>query len=407
MAQSLSPTVAAAVETIRQDISSGVYVSGAFLPAEQEIASKIGVSRGTIRLAIKVLEDAGDITRSQHSRPIVGIQKQARTQQGSEVHVWVSHPIADEATLRFMKGVSSGLLGTGLRMIVREPTRFFGNHVKSDERQFLIDLLHNDEVAGAIVQRDPYANNADVIGEFIRSGKPIVFADCPAPEGLLADHVGTANVASARNCVEYLINLGHRRIVCVVDNETPQPTRDRVKGFWRAMKQAGIEDQGRCLVADDLTEPTSPPWNLGGPFARRLTKNSLYSAWAHRLADQILSMNPRPTALFVSCDVLAFWVAAFLEGAGVSIPGEMSIVGFDWLSRWDGPEYDNLTTAGQDFLGLGKHASDLLLDRISGDADPMPRHILLEATLVVRSSTVSELSVSPQDASQNGSTIPT
>lgn len=404
MPKHLSPTVAGIVEAIRNEIRDGSYVPGSFLPAEQEIAAKFGVSRGTVRLAIGVLVDSGDITRRQHSRPIIGIQKETTIPaEGNDVHVWVSHPIADEATLQFMKGISAGLVGTGLRMIVREPTRFFGDHVKSDERQFLTDLIGNDRAAGVIVQRDPYADNADVIAKLIDSGKPVVFADIPAPEGLAADHVGTANLAAARLCVEHLIKLGHHNIICVADHVMPEPTRERIRGYRRAMKQAGLEDLAQSFVANELPEVDTAPWNLGGRFVNRLTKNSLYSGWAHRLADHILSLSPRPTAIFVTCDVLAFWLCSFLEGAGVSVPDEMSIVGFDWLSRWDGPENDSLTTASQDFLGMGRYASDLLLDRLTGYRGAMPRHILLEAPLVVRSSTATELSVSSSGAPPNSS----
>ncbi|MBI1331493.1 MAG: GntR family transcriptional regulator [Armatimonadetes bacterium] len=396
MAKSLSPTVAATVNAIRQGIQSGTYAYGSFLPAEQEMANQIGVSRGTVRLAIQVLADAGDITRVQHSRPVVGIHRDiAPVTKGTEVHVWVSHPIADEATLRFMKGISAGLLGTGFRMIVREPTRFFGNHVKSDERQFLSEILDNQNVVGAIVQRDPYADNSDIIREIVRRGKPLVFADCPAPDGILADHVGTANLSAARQCVQYLMKLGHRDIVCAADNETPRPALDRIQGYKRAMQQAGLGDHTVCLVADNMPNPEGEPWQLAGRYVGRLSKNSLYSAWAHRLASKILSLTPRPTAVFVTCDVLAFWLISFLEGAGVSVPNDMSVIGFDGLSRWDNPENDTLTTACQDFLGFGKYASDLLLDRITGIADSAPRHILLEAPLVIRSSTKPELSVTP------------
>lgn len=404
MPKQLSPAVAGAVEAIRGEIRGGAYAVGGFLPAEQEIATQLGVSRGTVRLAIEVLVDAGDITRRQHSRPIVGIQREAATPaEGNDVHVWVSHPIADEATLLFMKGISAGLMGTGLRMIVREPTRFFGDHVKSDERQFLLDLIDNDQVAGAIVQRDPYADNADVIERLVRTGKPVVFADIPPPKGIAADHVGTANLASARTCVEHLVKLGHRRIVCAADDQTPAPTRERIQGYRRAMKQAGLDEVGRVLVAADLQETGVAPWSLGGRFFSRLSQNSLYSSWSHRLADQILTMNPRPTAIFVTCDVLAFWLCSYLEAAGVAVPREMSIVGFDWLSRWDDPEYDTLTTASQDFLKFGRYSSDLLLDRIAGCQDAMPRHILLDAPLVVRSSTAPEPSVASGGVPPSGS----
>jgi DNA-binding LacI/PurR family transcriptional regulator len=70
---------------------------------------------------------------------------------------------------------------------------------------------------------------------------------------------------------------------------------------------------------------------------------------------------------------------------------DISIVGFDWLAGWDKSIPDTLTTAAQDFEAFGRHAANLLLDRVVGDAPTVPRHVLFDAPLVMRSSTVSDL----------------
>lgn len=103
------------------------------------------MSRGTVRLAIDVLVGTGELTRRPHSRPVVGmVDERAASLGGLNVYVWVSHPISDGASRLFMKGVSLGLQGTPYRMIVREPTRFYGEYVRLDERQFLLDLIADD-----------------------------------------------------------------------------------------------------------------------------------------------------------------------------------------------------------------------------------------------------------------------
>jgi|GEM_PF-1682993 len=384
----LSLTVGSTVEAIRSQIRSEGYRFGTMIPSEHDLANHLGVSRGTVRRAIDVLVETGELSRKPHSRPTVGLSKTAVTRgaNGSDVHVWVSHPIADEPTLLFMKGISRSLTGTPYRMVVREPTRFFGEYVKADERQFLLDLLSNESVAGAIVQRDPYADNADVIEMLIDSGKDLVFVDIAPPVGLDADYVGTANTAAARRLVTSLLELGHRHIACVADSDIPDSIQDRVKGYRRAMRHAGLADSIEVVIAGHIDDEDEQ-LPVGGPYAARLVKNSPMSAWAQRIVVRILDMNPRPTALFVCYDVLAYWICAYLEGAGIRIPGDMSVVGFDWLARWDDPATDLLTTASQDFEGFGRHAADLLLDRIADGYDGGPRHVLLDAPLVARSST--------------------
>lgn len=387
-----SRTVEAAVEAVRGQIRIGRFYSGSPLPAEMTLAEELGVSRGTVRRVIHALIESGELTRRRYSRPVVSpVRPVVPPPSGSDVLVWISRPIADDPALRFLKGLSGGLAGTRLRMVVREPSRFVGAVVRSDERHFFEELLQNENAVGAIIERDPFANNDDVVRQLVDRGKHLVFVDTPPPVGVAADHVGTANVAAARACVEHLLDLGHSRIVCVADSDEPPTTRDRITGYWRAMKQAGVESLGRAIVATNQPRGEESGKSLGGEFARHIRKDPYFSDLAYRISREIAAMDPRPTAVFVAYDVLAFWVCAFLEGMGIQVPKDVSVAGFDWLAGWDHGIPDTLTTAAQDFQGFGRHAANLLLDRISGDLPPFPRYVLLDAPLVVRSSTASDL----------------
>jgi DNA-binding LacI/PurR family transcriptional regulator len=406
MATRLSQTVHSAVEAIRQQIRSGNYSSGSVLPAELGLAADLGVSRGTIRRAIDVLVAEGDLTRRPHSRPVIA-PRAAPAELGRDVYVWVSRPIADEQALVFLKEISKALSGTRYRMVVREPSRFVGTIVKSDERHFLEDLLSNDDLAGAIIERDPFAENADVMEHLVRNGRHLVCVDAPPPPSVLCDFVGTTNVASARACVEHLLDLGHSRIACLSDSDVPPTTKDRINGYWRAMRHAGVEGLGRSIVATDLKPRPHAEVVLAGPYARVIKKSNYFSDIAFRAVHEILAMDPRPTALFVCHDVMAFWICACLEGMGFQIPGDFSVVGFDWLAKWDKGTPDVLTTAGQDFDGFGRHAANLVLDRLTGELPPVPRHVLLDAPLVVRTSTASDLRLPSDSAPIPRAELPT
>jgi LacI family transcriptional regulator len=384
----LSNTVGLIVEAIRAHTRSARYERGSKLPSENKLASELGVSRGSVRKAIEVLVRSGELTRRLHERPRIGMPQPGRSHgSANEVHIWVSHPIADAPTLLFMKGMSAALGGTPYQMIVREPPRFLANYVKSDERQFLTDLLDNDDTVGAIIQRDPFADNQDLFEALIHAGKRLVFVDTPPPDSLSADHVGTANTAAARQCVDHLLSHGHRDIACVADSDVPRTIRERMAGYRRAMTQAGHEHRIRFVVPEKTIDESLPFRPVGGRFAQGLAQSDQYFTLASRIVDEILHMDPRPTALFVCYDVLAYYVCAHLEDAGLSIPDQMSVVGFDWWARWDSGVGDILTTAAQDFEGFGRHAVDLLLNRIEEvEAFPACR-VLLDAPLVVRSST--------------------
>jgi len=377
------------VREIHQQIKTGKLRPGTTLPAEQELASTLGVSRGTVRRAIELLLVDGTLTRRPHSRPIISGHKSLKQQ--NEVYVWVSRPIADEQALILIREISKGLRGTTYRLVVREPTRFVGTVVKSEEREFLLSVLHQPEVAGAIIERHPFAENDDVIQQLVEQGKHLVFVDTPPPEGIPVDYVGTTNVTAARACVEHLLNQGHSRVLCVADSDQPPAARDRIKGYWRAMRQSGVDSLGKALVASELPRSEVSEISLGGQFARVIKKDEYFSDLATRIVTEFMKMDPRPTAMFVCHDVMAYWVCALLEGRGISIPGDVSVVGFDWLAKWDDAIPDTLTTARQDFDGFGRHAANLLLDRLTGEAPSGARHVLLDAPLVIRSSTISDL----------------
>jgi LacI family transcriptional regulator len=377
-----------------------VYERGTRLLPEQKLANELGVSRGSVRKAIEVLVRSGELTRRLHERPLIGMAQPVKTHESAtEIHIWVSHPIADAPTLLFMKGISSALRGTPYQMIVREPPRFFDNYVKTDERQFLNDLLDNENAAGAIIQRDPYADNRDVFETLINAGKRLVFVDTPPPDGLSADYVGTANVPAARQCVEHLLSHGHRDIACVADCDYPRTIRQRMAGYRRAMTQAGQEQRIRFIVPGKPTDHCIPFRPVGGRFAIGLAQSDQYFTLACQIVQEVVKMDPRPTALFICYDVLAYYVCAHLEDAGFSIPEQISVVGFDWWARSDSGLSDILTTVAQDFEGFGRHAVDLLIDRIQEDQHVPACYVMLDAPLVIRSSTVFAMSpVSSKDS---------
>jgi LacI family transcriptional regulator len=403
MADDFTPTVRTIVESIRSRILDGTYRVGASLPSETELAVDLQVGRGSVRKAIEVLTESGEIERERYSRPLV-----ARTfsripdATKTEVYVWVAQTIRDDSSVPFLQGISRELAGTQYRMVVHEPSFFVESVVQADERKFLQEVMRQPNAAGAIIWRDVFADQSDVVEQLLEREIPLVFVDSMAPGGLLADHVGTSNAAAAKRIVKHLLDQGHRRIVCITDTDIPHALTERVKGYWRAMRQAGllVPEQSGLFGKVIIPPPGSGEgvWNdpMGGVYARFLDTNSFYSDLAHRIVSEVLALDPLPTALFVTYDVLAFWIWALLEGQGIRVPEQMSIVGFDWRAQWDKSVADELTTASQDFEGFGRHAVELLLDRISGEFPATPRHVLLDAPLIIRSSTATPHSSRPE-----------
>lgn len=176
------------------------------------------------------------------------------------------------------------------------------------------------------------------------------------------DTVHVDCVASARRAVEHLIARGHRRIGMIAGEAGTPPREDRVLGYRQALEAAGMRADDMLVRGADFNEE-------GGYVA----------------AGELLRLSPRPTAIFAANDLMAMGAMAALFEAGLRIPHDMAIVGFDDIpaARLLAPP---LTTVAQYPDRLGTRTAELLLERLRGEGPPCSRIIVMPADLVVRES---------------------
>jgi LacI family transcriptional regulator len=197
-----------------------------------------------------------------------------------------------------------------------------------------------------------------------RAGRPVVVidpADMPDPD---LPSVGATNWAGGLAATDHLIGLGHRRVAVVSGREDLLCSRARVDGFRAALERAG--------VAVD-------------PDAVRYA--NFHHDGAFRAVGPLLDLpaDRRPTAVFAGSDEQAFGVIEAARLRGLSVPDDLSVVGFDDLpmSRWASPP---LTTVRQPLEEMGRHAARMVADMIAGRPLGSLR-VELATRLVVRSST--------------------
>jgi LacI family transcriptional regulator len=176
------------------------------------------------------------------------------------------------------------------------------------------------------------------------------------------------NFGGARSMIRYLAELGHRRIAFIKGPAQNADARERLRGFRNAMRGLG-----------NLGDITPRPLELAGDF----TEESGYQA-----AVEVLEAAPaaqRPTAIFAANDSMAVGALAALAEAGVAVPDEMSVAGFDDIpiARYVAPP---LTTIQVDIADLGRRAFGLLLDAIERPAGAAGRRDCIATTLVARQS---------------------
>ncbi|WP_316677672.1 substrate-binding domain-containing protein [uncultured Tolumonas sp.] len=189
---------------------------------------------------------------------------------------------------------------------------------------------------------------------------PMVVMDW-GPLGSIADQIQDNSEHGGYLATQHLIAQGHRRIGLITGPRNKLPAQRRLDGYCQALQEADIPFRPEYVVEGDFEF-------AGGISAMQ----------------QLLSLSERPTAVFAGNDVSAVGVYQALYRAGLRVPQDISVVGYDdiELARYLTPP---LTTIHQPQEELCRQAVDTLLERIQG-ADDAPRIISLEPTLIQRES---------------------
>lgn len=189
---------------------------------------------------------------------------------------------------------------------------------------------------------------------------PIVQLERALP-GLYADLILAGEEEGAHQATRHLIELGHRAIACVAGPPALPRTRERVGGFLRAMRDAGLPVSEEGIVHEAFT-------SAGG-----------YTAF-----ERLLAHERRPSAVFVTSDLMALGGLCAASRAGVRVPGQLSVVGYDDI---DGAGYASppLTTVAPPKRDMARLAIEQLIGRIKGSEEPL-RNTALSSQLVVRAS---------------------
>jgi LacI family xylobiose transport system transcriptional regulator len=174
--------------------------------------------------------------------------------------------------------------------------------------------------------------------------------------------VGATNWNGGLAATRHLLDLGHRRIAMICGPTEWPCCRARLDGFRAAMDAAGVD------VDPDLVRVST-----------------LYVEGGLRDAAELLRLPAPPTAIFTTNDLQALGVYEAARRAGVRIPDELSVVGFDDLSftQWSGPP---MTTVRQPLVHMGAAAARLVVTLAAGE-QPQQLRTELATTLIVREST--------------------
>jgi len=191
---------------------------------------------------------------------------------------------------------------------------------------------------------------------------PVVFINSPVGNAS-CNAFEIQNRGGAYAATAHLIERGHRRIGIILGPPDSHDVRERVAGYRAALTEAGRDPDAQPVIAGDFTQAS-------GFAAGR----------------EILSLDPVPDAFFACNDYMAIGAMAALQKAGVRIPDDMGIAGFDDIpsAQYNTPA---LTTVRVPVYDLGRRSAERLIALLQTDSSSEPARCMLPSRLVVRSST--------------------
>ncbi len=208
--------------------------------------------------------------------------------------------------------------------------------------------------------------SSETLAKLQASPAPIVIVDRDVSPSFV-NSVVIDNYLGGYLATRHLLELGHAVIGCISGPVRISPSYQRVEGYFRAMREAGIDPDPGYVVAGDFMIQ-------GGALAM----------------NTLLGMQPRPTAVFACNDMMAIGAFQSLREHNLLVPDDISMVGFDDtpLMQAIAPA---LTTISQPINQMAENAIKLLLKRLAPDNQSAEQalndQVVLKPDLIIRSST--------------------
>jgi DNA-binding LacI/PurR family transcriptional regulator len=322
-----------------------------------EVAKKVGVSEATVSRVLNGKAGVSDSTREAvlTALDVLGYERPTQLRGERARLVGLVLPELQNPIFPALAEVIGGALAQrGFTPVLC--TRTAGGLSESD----YVDMLLDQHASGVVFAGGHYAELAaphDHYRLLHRRGVPVVLVNA-AIDNLDFPCVSTDDVVAAGQAFRHLASLGHKGIGLVVGPEDHMPSRRKQSAFVKHAEQAGLDI---------------------GPVEHTLFSLEGGQAATTRMLHQDV------TGVICGSDVLALGAIRAVRRAGLEVPGDVSVVGYDdsgWLNCTDPP----LTTVRQPIESMGKAAVALLVNQME-TATVHPEELLFEPELVVRGST--------------------
>ena len=327
----------------------------------REVAKRAGVSLGTVSNVLNRPEIVAEETRRRVQLVIeeIGFVPNGSARQlraGRSQHIGlVVLDVANPFFTEVARGVEDLANQAGYVVIL------CNSDDSVEKESHYLHVLEEQRTQGVLIT--PVQSDASYLQRFRQRGIAVVLLDRPSRIKDLCS-VSVDDVRGGELAAAHLLEQGHERIGFVHGPLSIRQCADRRRGVLRAVRAAGL-DPDRVLV--DITTPAQ---------SARDGEESV---------ERILSARIQPTAVFCANDLLALGLMRGLIKRGISIPGDIALVGYDdveFASVLSTP----LTSIRQPKYELGRAAAELLFDEASHPTSHQHKHIVYQPELIVRES---------------------
>lgn len=231
--------------------------------------------------------------------------------------------------------------------------------------RLLTTILSKGMQGLVVMSTNLYPLLMDKLEQFSQAGVKVVLADCPYPNNYF-NNVSFDYEKGAAMGTEYLLHKGHRKIIYAGLRQERESRIQRVRGFYRTMVNSGL------TIHDDqiLTYEDSS------------AREDMQIEAGEALAEQIMRIPNRPTAVFAMNDMIAFGLLRRFHRLGVKVPEDISVLGFDDSAFCD-MSFPGLTTVKVQSEQMGRMAAMLLLDELRG-VSSSPVGLSVESCIIER-----------------------
>jgi len=335
-----------------EQIEQGIFNSGDKIPTEEELVQMAGLARATVRQAIGNLVNMGFLIRKKRLGTFVR-DRELDAEKQTIIGICIPdirHGYAPELA----RGVEDEAANHKHSLILCNTD---DSYLKAEHHA---NRLIEHSVSGVIFIPTAASDerNRLIVEKFTKRHIQVVLADRTIPN-MEIDHVTTDNFDGAYKVTSYLIEKGHRRIAIVMSTLF-STERERLEGYKAALADHDIPVDSSIIIADS------------GPFIKERYREFALS---------LLGQGGDFTAVFAGHDRIALLFYSAARQLGISIPDDISLVGYDDLPFTT----ISLTTMHQPIYEMGQESLKLILSRIRGGIKE-PQKTVLKSYLVERSS---------------------